>query len=48
MSSRKLNPSEHEGQRVIATDRRFLIKNGRRVWLDHPPAHIIPDLLRHV
>jgi hypothetical protein len=48
-SSQTVAPqSQNEGRIITANGRRFYIKDGRRLWLDHPPAHIIPDLLHHV
>jgi hypothetical protein len=32
---------------VTSCGRRFLIVNGRRVWLSQPPATILPDLFPH-
>jgi hypothetical protein len=46
MTTRKPLTSENEGKLVMASGRRFLVKDGRRIWLDQPPAKILPELLR--
>jgi hypothetical protein len=30
--------------RINASGRQFLVINGRRVWLETPPANVLPDL----
>jgi hypothetical protein len=41
--------SEHEGQKVQCEfekgDKLFVIEDGRRVWLEEPPASVLEDLL---
>ena len=31
---------------ITCNGRRFLLIDGRRVWLEEPPVEILPDLLR--
>jgi hypothetical protein len=47
MTTRKPLAGENEGKLVMASGRRFLVKDGRRIWLDQPPARLVPDLLSH-
>jgi hypothetical protein len=37
--------SEFEGKEVMASGHHFLIKNGRRLWLDPVPRDVLPDLI---
>jgi hypothetical protein len=37
--------SENEGKVVISDGRRFLIKNGQRMWLDEPPPELMVELM---
>ena len=39
--------SEHEGQTVYSGGKLFAIEDGRRVWLEEPPADVLPDLLAY-
>ena len=39
--------SEHEGQMVQCGGKLFVIEDGRRVWLEEPPADVLPDLLAY-
>jgi hypothetical protein len=45
MTTSKPPALENEGKLVMASGRRFLVKDGRRIWLDQPPARLFPDLL---
>jgi hypothetical protein len=38
-------PPPRPPYRVNSGDRRFLVINGRRVWLETPPADVLPHLM---
>jgi hypothetical protein len=38
-------PPPRPPYRVNSGDRRFMIINGRRVWLETPPADVLPHLM---
>ena len=35
-------PSENEGRILTAEGRRYLVRDGRRLWLDPPPPNWTP------
>jgi hypothetical protein len=41
-------PPPRPPHRINASGRQFLVVNGRRVWLETPPADVLPDLLRTI